>query len=101
MLNGQHDHPLLPVVQYTDVGPTIDGIPQLVPEDGWYWLQVGLGLRCQWQVCYIEDFWVKSLIEVWNWNSQDFHQRHRIGPRLEPPGPGAPPFIRHHDHWNH
>ena len=99
MLNGRQD--LIPNVQYTDVGPIVDGIAQLVPEDGWYWLRVGLGPRCQWHICYIEDFWIKTLIEVWNWNSPDFHERHRIGPRLEPPGPGAPPFIRSRDQWEH
>ncbi len=91
--------PMIPEELYTDVGPMIDGIPQKVPEDGWYWLQVGLGPRVQWYVCYIEGFWVKTLVDCHHWQRPEFHERHRIGPRLEPPGLGVTPYTgREHAH---
>lgn len=80
-------------IEYTDVGPMIDGIPQVVPEDGWYWLQVGLGPRHQWYICYIQGMWVKTMVEVWHWSKVEFHERHLVGPKLEPPGLCAAPYV--------
>lgn len=76
--------PLLPH-QYTDTGEIIEGVPQIIPMDGWYWLQTGHGAQVIWTMCCVSGEYVLLLDAVWHWTEPEFHARHKIGPPVEYP----------------